>query len=343
MFYGGGEIISSADGESKREDRTMKSNPKPRSRKVARKEFLTDPKASAAPGISFLAGAEGDPVSEEKKQQRPRSNRLTKGIASRQGFGDLVEISSPIRPASDLILSNDAMDTLSGVANEFRRGDEVRRHGLKVRSKLLFCGPPGCGKTMCAEVMASELHLPLVVARLDAIIASHLGETASNLRKIFDAAKEKSMILFLDEFDALARARSDTNEHNEIRRVVNSLLMMIDEFESRSILIAATNLEETVDRAIWRRFDEVVEFEKPTKTQVRRLLKIKTRNFPAEFELSGYADQFVGMSFAQVERACLSAIRTSILARKESISEHAFRSALLHEQKRAKIDGRILR
>lgn len=343
MFYGGGETSSSADGESKREDRTMKSSSKPTSQKVARKEFLTDPAASTPRGISFLSGVEDDRMSDEKKQKKPRSNRLTKAVAARQGFGELVEISSPIRPVSDLILSKDAMDTLSGVANEFRRGDEVRRHGLKVRSKLLFCGPPGCGKTMCAEVMASELHLPLVVARLDAIIASHLGETASNLRKIFDAAKDKSMILFLDEFDALARARSDTNEHNEIRRVVNSLLMMIDEFESRSILIAATNLEETVDRAIWRRFDEVVEFERPTKMQVRRLLKIKTRNFPAEFDLSGYADQFVGMSYAQVERACLSAIRTSILAHKDSISEQAFKSALSHEQKRAKIEGRILR
>lgn len=342
MFYGAEKPQHLRMWKSKREDRTVKSSSKPKSQKIAQKEFLTDPGASTSRGISFLAGSEDDDMLEEKNQNRPRSNRLTKAAASRQGFGDLVEISSPIRPASDLILSKDAMDTLSGVANEFRRGDEVRRHGLKVRSKLLFCGPPGCGKTMCAEVMASELHLPLVVARLDAIIASHLGETATNLRKIFNAAKDMSMILFLDEFDALARARSDTNEHNEIRRVVNSLLMMIDEFGSRSILIAATNLEETVDRAIWRRFDEVVEFEKPTKAQVRRLLKIKTRNFPAEFELSGYTDQFVGMSYAQIERACLSAIRTSILSHKESISEAAFKAALVHEQKRAKIEGRIL-
>lgn len=149
MFYGGGETSSSADGESKREDRTMKSSSKPTSQKVARKEFLTDPAASTPRGISFLSGVEDDRMSDEKKQKRPRSNRLTKAVAARQGFGELVEISSPIRPVSDLILSKDAMDTLSGVANEFRRGDEVRRHGLKVRSKLLFCGPPGCGK-QCA-------------------------------------------------------------------------------------------------------------------------------------------------------------------------------------------------
>ena len=343
MNYVGGKIAASVDGNNDRESRAMKSSPRARSQKTARKEFLTKSKTKSSQKTSFLAGAEGENVPEEKREKRARSNRLTKVVAARQGFGDLVEITNPIRPASDLILSRDAMDTLVGVSNEFRRGDEVRRHGLKVRSKLLFCGPPGCGKTMCAEVIASELHLPLVVARLDAIIASHLGETATNLRKIFDAAKNKSMILFLDEFDALARARSDTNEHNEIRRVVNSLLMMIDEFESRSILIAATNLEETVDRAIWRRFDEVVEFEKPTKAQINKLLKIKTRNYPAKFNIANYADQFVGMSYAQVERTCLSAIRASILSHQESVSEEAFKSALAHELKRAKIESRILR
>jgi len=186
------------------------------------------------------------------------------------------------------------------------------------------------------------LHMPLVVARLDAIIASHLGETASNLRKLFDAAKTRSMVLFLDEFDALARARSDATEHSEIRRVVNSLLMMIDKFEGNSILIAATNLEETVDRAIWRRFDEVVEFELPTKFQIARLLKIKTRNFPASFEIAKFAESFEGMSFAQVERTCLTAIRTSILSKRDTIQEKAFKSALEHERRRADVERKIL-
>lgn len=338
-----GEVAETANGKNQRKGRVAKSGPKTDTANSARKEFLRKPAPRSHKGTSFLAGAESDELPLDKEPKRPRSGRLTKAIAARQGFGDLVEITNPIRPASDLILSRDAMDTLVGVANEFRRGDEVKRHGLRVRSKLLFCGPPGCGKTMCAEVMASELHLPLVVAKLDAIIASHLGETAANLRKIFDAAKNKPMTLFLDEFDALARARTDANEHNEIRRVVNSLLMMIDEFDGNSILVAATNLEETVDRAIWRRFDEVVEFDKPTKAQIGKLLKIKTRNFPAGFDVMGYANQFIGMSYAQVERACLSAIRASILQNRETIEEKHFKSAIAHEQKRAKIESKLLR
>ncbi|WP_198507748.1 AAA family ATPase [Qipengyuania seohaensis] len=304
------------------------------------KYFVKAASAPTAGSGSMLAGAEED--LKAGSTPKPRSRRLSQTLASREGFGDLVEVTHPSRPASDIILSRDSAYTLLGVANEFRRGDEIRRHGLNVRSKMLFCGPPGCGKSMCAEVVASELHMPLVVARLDAIIASHLGQTASNLRKLFEAAKSRSMVLFLDEFDAIARARSDATEHSEIRRVVNSLLMMIDRFEGRSLLIAATNLEEHVDRAIWRRFDEVVVFEKPSKAQIRRLLKIKTRNFRADFDISRFAERFEGMSYAQVERTCLSAIRTSILARESSISEQAFVAALEHESRRSRIENTIL-
>jgi SpoVK/Ycf46/Vps4 family AAA+-type ATPase len=104
---------------------------------------------------------------------------------------------------------------------EFRGADLLRRHGLEIRSKLLFCGPPGCGKTLTAEVFAHELGLPLVIARLDAIISSFLGETATNIRKVFESAAGQPCVLFLDEFDGLARARADGSEHNELRRVVN--------------------------------------------------------------------------------------------------------------------------
>ena len=289
----------------------------------------------------MLAG-DDQPLFPDEQPARPRAGRLTSATAARDGFGDLVEVVHPTRSAEDIILGRESRFTLLGVADEFRHGDDIRRHGLAVRSKLLFCGPPGCGKTLCAEVVASELKLPLVIARLDALIASHLGETAGNLRRIFDAAKSRPMVLFLDEFDAIARARNDATEHSEIRRVVNSLLMMIDQFSGRSLLIAATNLEETLDRAIWRRFDEVVVFGKPTVPEIRRLLRMKTKNYPADFEISKYADHFLGMSYAQVERACLNAIRSAILLRKDRIPEASFRSSLENEIKRAKLEETIL-
>lgn len=291
---------------------------------------------------SVLSGDEDLLGDAPRPSLRKRATAEAKVQSAKTGFGDLVEVSSPTRQASDLILSLDSTSTLLGVANEFRRGDEIRRHGLDIRSKLLFCGPPGCGKSLCAQVVAAELKMPLVTARLDAIIASHLGETANNLRKIFDAARTRSVVLFLDEFDALARAREDASEHSEIRRVVNSLLMMIDQFGGNSLLIAATNLEQSIDRAIWRRFDEVVVFDRPGIAQIRRLLRLKTRNFKANFEIAKYAEAFLGMSYAQIERTCVSAMRSAILTHKKSIDVDLFEKALAHERRRAQVEKSVL-
>lgn len=306
------------------------------------KYFVMRSEDSPEQSSSVLSGSDETPRVSISKPRGVRSRPLSSTAAFREGFGDLVEITNPGRSSSDIILDNDSAMTLTSVAHEYRRADEIRRHGLTVRSKLLFCGPPGCGKSLCAEVVAAELQVPLVVARLDAIIASHLGETAGNLRKVFDIAQDRAVVLFLDEFDAIARARSDATEHSEIRRVVNSLLMMIDRFAGRSILIAATNLEQSLDRAIWRRFDEVLVFNKPTVPQIRMLLRIKTRNFPASFDVLKYAEKFQGMSFAQIERACLGAIRSSILVQDKAIKEDTFKSALEHEIKRAYVEKDIL-
>jgi SpoVK/Ycf46/Vps4 family AAA+-type ATPase len=157
-------------------------------------------------------------------------------------FSQLVEVVEPSRYRTELILSSRNKLIFDDILDEFRNSDLLRRHGLINRSKILFCGPPGCGKTMSAEVLAKELGLPLYIARIEGIISSFLGETAANIRKLFDGANRHPCVLFLDEFDALARARIVQDEHNELRRVVNSLLMMIDRYRGRGLLIAATNL-----------------------------------------------------------------------------------------------------
>lgn len=308
---------------------------------TSRKYFVRQPDDAEPKSASVLSSLDKPPrLVQQKRTSKPVKKANTTAVQER--YGDLVEVVTPSRSRSDLIMGQDSVLTLTGVAEEFRRGDDIRRHGLEVRSKLLFCGPPGCGKTLCAEVVAAELRVPLVVARLDAIIASHLGETAANLRKVFEIAQSQSVVLFLDEFDAIARTRTDATEHSEIRRVVNSLLMMIDRFEGRSLLIAATNLEHTLDRAIWRRFDEVVLFEKPTLVQIKQLLRIKTRNFLPDFDIIKYADNFHGMSFSQIERACLTSIRSSILQHRSSILEADFKKALDHEIRRSGIEKKII-
>lgn len=253
----------------------------------------------------------------------------------------MLELIEPQHNVSDLILSPENYKTLSDVVDEVRRGEEIKRHGLLPRSKLLFCGPPGCGKTLCAEVLAGELKLPLLVARLDGIITTYLGETASNLRKVFETISQIPAVLFLDEFDALARARTDSTEHNEIRRVVNSLLMMIDRFTGTGVLVAATNLDSSIDHAAWRRFDEVVLFERPTIHQIKSTLRLKLRNYPTQFEPAIYADRLEGMSFAEIERICVSSIRASILARETAVPILLFERAIDAERRRMKIRERV--
>src|SRR6266851_7533993 len=197
---------------------------------------------------------------------------------------DLIDEIAVARSLNDIVLNSDTRLLIEGLIEERRRSEELRRHRLPISTRLLFSGPPGCGKTFCAEVMARELSLPLYSARIDVIISSFLGETASNLRRLFEFAMRKPCILFLDEFDALARTRADAAEHNELRRVVNSLLLMIERFKGPGLVVAATNLPQFLDEALWRRFDDVVSFEVPGEREIAQLLTRQFANFPANFD-----------------------------------------------------------
>jgi hypothetical protein len=253
----------------------------------------------------------------------------------------LVELVEPRRRRDELILSPWNIRTFVGLLNEFQHADTLRRHGLPIRSKLLFCGPSGCGKTITAEIFARELGLPLLIAKLDTIISSFLGETAGNIRKVFEAANRQPVVLFLDEFDALARSRTDSSEHNELRRVVNSLLMLIDRYTGRGFLVAASNLEESLDSAVWRRFDDVVLFDLPDDRQIRQMLKLKTRNFPLKFDIEKKASKLKGLSYADIERICVNAIKRSILKGSKHLLESEFSIAIRDEQRRQDIRVRL--
>lgn len=254
---------------------------------------------------------------------------------------EFVEIVEPQRVVKELVLSAEVARTLYDVANEYRHGEAIRGHGLPLRTRLLFCGPPGCGKSLTAEVLAREIALPFMVAKLDTLIGSMLGETAGNLRKVFDAAERQTSVLFLDEFDALARMRSDPTEHSEMRRVVNNLLLMIERFKGRGFIVAATNLESTIDPAIIRRFDEVVLFNRPNASEIRRLIKFKTRNFGLEFDIAEDARKLVGRSHADVERICFTAMRHAIMAKRKKVSWEDFDYAINSDRRRKDVQNKV--
>lgn len=236
----------------------------------------------------------------------------------------------------DVVLSDENASLLNELLQEHHRAETLQSYGLYPADRLLFCGPPGCGKTLTAEVLASELGLPLAIVRIDSVVSSLLGETAANLRQVFDFIAAMPMVVLFDEFDALAKERADTAEHGELKRVVNAFLQMLDAYEGKSILVAATNHERILDAAIWRRFDEVLVFESPNPEQLRRLLTIKLRGLRREFEIEDarITSLFKGMSHADVERVLRRAAKDMVLTGKEFLSERHLKSAIRREDAR---------
>lgn len=248
----------------------------------------------------------------------------------------LLQIKESVRRLEDVVLSDENSSLLNEILQEHHRAEILKSHGLYPADRLLFCGPPGCGKTLTAEVLASELGLPLAIVRIDSVVSSFLGETAANLRQVFDFISSVPMVVLFDEFDALAKERADNAEHGELKRVVNAFLQMLDAYEGKSLLVAATNHERILDPAIWRRFDEVLVFENPNLEQLRRLLSIKLRGLRREFDIddSRIIGLFKGMSHADVERVLRRAAKDMVLAGKEFLSERHLQSAIKREDAR---------
>lgn len=248
----------------------------------------------------------------------------------------LLDLREPVRRLEDVVLADETRAAVEKVLQEHHHQERLASYGLRAADRLLFYGPPGCGKTLTAEVIASELGLPLAVARIDAVVSSYLGETAANLRKVFDFAAANAAVVLFDEFDALAKERADEAEHGELRRVVNAVLQMMDAYVGRSVLIAATNHEAMLDLAVWRRFEEVLLFEPPNIEQLRRLLALKLRGVRREFEVEDTAVTalFEGMTHADVERVLRRAIKDMVLAGQEFLTVRHLEVAARRERPR---------
>jgi SpoVK/Ycf46/Vps4 family AAA+-type ATPase len=248
----------------------------------------------------------------------------------------LLHIKEPTRRIEDVVLSDENSSLLEEILQELHKAEVLKSYGLYPVDRLLFCGPPGCGKTLTAEAIASDLGLPLSIVRIDSVISSYLGETASNLRQVFDFISSIPMVVLFDEFDALGKERDDAAEHGELKRVVNAFLQMLDGFEGKSLLIAATNHDQILDSAVWRRFDEVLFFDLPNIEQLRRLLSVKLRGLRREFEIDDatFINQLKGMSHADVERVIRRAAKNMIFSGKEFLNERHVQLAIRREDAR---------
>ena len=231
----------------------------------------------------------------------------------------LCTVREPARCLEDVVLSPTNHQLVQDILLEHNREEVLRTHGLQPCDRMLLCGPPGCGKTLTAEVIAHELSRPLVIVRTDSVVSSFLGETAANLRKVFEFAAASPLVVLFDEFDALGKEREDATEHGELRRVVNAVLQMLDAYQGRSLIIAATNHDGLLDTAIWRRFEEVLYLKLPTPAQICQLLNVKLRGVKKQFDARTVVDSgiFKNASHADVERVVRRALKMILLGGRE--------------------------
>jgi len=248
----------------------------------------------------------------------------------------LLDVREPIRSLDDLVVDPGVRAVLEEVLLEQARRDVLSSWGLRPIARLLFVGPPGCGKTLASEVLATELGLPWVTIRFDAVVSSFLGETAANLRQVFDYLAGGRYVALFDEFDAIGKEREDETEHGELRRVVSALLQMMDSYRGESLLVAASNHEGMLDRALWRRFDEVLKLDRPGPCEIVALLQAKLRGVRRDFDAEGgeVAESLIGLSHADIERVVIRAIKTTVLSGREFVSKGAILKALEREGQR---------
>lgn len=226
----------------------------------------------------------------------------------------LLAVTYPQTRLGEMVLAPETKESLDRVIEEFRQQDKLREHGLSARRKLLLVGPPGCGKTMTASALAGEFKLPLFSVQLHGLITKFMGETAAKLFVIFGAMTQTRGVYFFDEFDAIGTDRGSRNDVGEIRRVLNSFLQFLEQDDSDSLILAATNYEEMLDEALFRRFDDVVRYVRPSPEQVDALVRNRLHRFlisrPGWKSIRSAA---AGLSHAEIARACDDAAKDCIL------------------------------
>ncbi len=259
-----------------------------------------------------------------------------------KGF-PLLEIKEFHLDWSDVILEDNIISALNRIVQEYGKSEILATYGIKPKQKLLFCGPPGTGKTLTAQLMSSLLGYPMVYTRFDSIISSYLGETATNLRKIFDFFERGKWVVLFDEFDVIGKHRDDHYEHGEIKRVVNNFLQMLDNFMGESLIIAATNHQHLLDPALWRRFDEILYFDIPDEKRriliFEKYLKVITKG--NSLDIKKLSKQTDGMAPSDIALICFESIKNSVLSDRSRVEMNDLIFAIMEQKRRKDIKGRI--
>lgn len=228
-------------------------------------------------------------------------------------LADLLSAEYPAVKLHSLVVSDEVLEHLERVLNEQRHAARLKRFSLNPRRKLLLVGPPGTGKTLTAGALAGELGLPLFVVRLDGLITKFMGETSAKLRLVFDTLASTRGVYLFDEFDSIGATRLSSNDVGEARRIVASFLQMVEQDQSNSLIVAATNYVESLDNALFRRFDDVIHYRLPDGSEIERLMRMRLSILAAPTDLSSAVDEAGGLSQAEIVQACDDAIKEAVI------------------------------
>ncbi|MBL8601247.1 MAG: ATP-binding protein [Myxococcales bacterium] len=293
---------------------------------------------AARSGHGRIARELRDLVDQHKVNRGTPGGRPVPLAQPRGELAGLLTVTYPKVRLDSMALDEATRGRLYRVVREQVARGQLREHGFAPQRRLLLVGPPGTGKTMTASALAGELALPLFTVLFDGLISKFLGETAAKLRMVFEAVTQVRGVYLFDEFDALGGERSAANDVGEIRRVLNAFLQFLEQDHSDSVIVAATNHPDLLDRALFRRFDVLIPYALPDGVVAERIMRARLSSLDAHaVDWSSARRAAAGLSHAEITRACEDAAKQAILDGSASVSGEALVTAL--DQSRAARGG----